>query len=113
MRLTLMALAPGGVLPAHTTDAQVSIHMVKGDVTFVAIDREYALTSGDVFILAPGVEHAARSIDGAEFLLTVVHGAKRATSEVAALPIARHPISDAARQRWNADDTHRSVETPE
>ncbi len=104
LRLTLMALAPGGVLPAHTTDARVSIHIVKGDVTFLAVDREYVLTSGDVFVLAPGVEHAARSRTGAVFLLTVVHGAETSSSASAAPPVAPHPITDAARQRWARAD---------
>lgn len=73
LRLTLIALSPGGVLPAHSTDNPVSVHVVEGDVTFVALEREYALVSGDVLVLARGVEHAAHSREGTVFLLTVVH----------------------------------------
>jgi quercetin dioxygenase-like cupin family protein len=86
LRLTLMALAPGGSLPTHRTDNPVSIHIVQGQVTFSALDKEYPLVVGDVLIFAPGVEHAARSVLGATFLLTVAHlpavGPPRATSDV-------------------------------
>jgi hypothetical protein len=34
LRLTLMGLAPGGVLPGHATAGPVSIHMLRGDVVF-------------------------------------------------------------------------------
>ena len=62
LRLTLMALAPGGNLPAHSTDNPVSIHVVQGEVSFYAIDQEHALATGGVLILAPGVEHARRIV---------------------------------------------------
>jgi quercetin dioxygenase-like cupin family protein len=71
LRLTIMGLAPGGDLPPHSTDNPVSIQVIEGDVTFSALDKEYALVAGDVLIFAPGVEHAARSDSGASFLLTV------------------------------------------
>lgn len=72
LRLTVMGLAPGGVLPAHSTDAQVTIHLLEGEVAFIAQGREYPLTTGDVLVLAPGVEHEAKSAKGGVFLLTVV-----------------------------------------
>lgn len=71
LRLTIMALAPGGTLAPHSTDNPVSIQVLQGEVTFSALDREYALAAGDVLVLAAGVEHAARSKSGASFLLTV------------------------------------------
>jgi quercetin dioxygenase-like cupin family protein len=72
LRLTVMGLSAGGLLPAHTTEAQVTIHLLEGEVVFKARGREYALTTGDVLILGPGVEHEARSEKGGMFLLTVV-----------------------------------------
>lgn len=73
LRLTVMGIAAGGVLPAHRTDAHVSVHLLDGDVTFSARGREYPLRAGDVLIFAPGVEHEARSAAGGVFLLTVVY----------------------------------------
>ena len=73
LRLTLMALAPGGSLPTHSTDNPISIHVVQGAVSFFALDTEHVLGEGDVLIVAAGVEHSARSESGATFLLTVAH----------------------------------------
>jgi quercetin dioxygenase-like cupin family protein len=73
LRLTIMGIAAGGVLPAHRTDAQVTVHLLEGAVTFSAQGREYPLNTGDVLIFGPGVEHEARSATGGVFLLTVVY----------------------------------------
>src|ERR1019366_8701166 len=73
LRLTLMGIAVGGVLPTHSTDAHVTIHLLEGEVIFTALGREYPLNTGDVLVLGPGVEHEARSLTGGVFLLTLVH----------------------------------------
>jgi len=73
LRLTMLALAPGGDLPEHSTDGPVSIHILKGSVVFHALGIEYALATNDILVLAPGVRHSARSAQGCTFLLTVVH----------------------------------------
>jgi quercetin dioxygenase-like cupin family protein len=73
LRLVLMALPPGGNLPAHSADRPVTVHVTDGEVTFRAIDTEYRLVTGDVLVFAGGVEHSASSKDGCVFLLTVVH----------------------------------------
>ncbi len=76
LRLTMMQLGAGGTLPAHSTDAFVTIHLIEGEVAFSVRNTDYALTAGDVLVLRPGVEHAARSINGCVFLLTLLfHGA--------------------------------------
>lgn len=73
LRLTLLALGVGGDLPEHSTDGPISIHMLRGDAVFRVLDADYALATGDVLALAPGVRHAAKSAQGCTFLLTVVH----------------------------------------
>jgi quercetin dioxygenase-like cupin family protein len=72
-RLTLMALGPRGDLPMHSTDGPVSIQVLAGDVEFTVLGQPYQLAIGELIVLAPGVEHAARSIGGCTLLLTVVH----------------------------------------
>ena len=72
LRLTIMGIAAGGVLPTHHTDAQVTVHLLEGEVAFTAAGREYPLTAGDVLVFAAGVEHEARSATGGVFLLTVL-----------------------------------------
>lgn len=73
LRLTIAGVAAGGHIPAHSTRARVTIHVLDGAVTFSAQGREYPLQTGDVLIIAPGVEHEARSAVGATFLLTAVY----------------------------------------
>ena len=76
LRLTLIELAAGGNLPAHHTEGPVSIHVLKGDATFAAGGRDYSLETGDLLVVAPGVEHAAKSRSGALLLLTLVQPEK-------------------------------------
>jgi quercetin dioxygenase-like cupin family protein len=73
LRLTIVAIGPGGTLPTHSTGGPITIHMLEGEVTVSALENEYSLGPGDVLVLAPGLEHAARSALGGVFLLTVVH----------------------------------------
>ncbi len=73
LRLTLLSLAPDGTLPEHSTDGPVSIHILQGTASFLAMGIEYTLTTNDVLVLASGVRHSARSEQGCTFLLTVVH----------------------------------------
>lgn len=73
LRLTLMGIAPGGILPEHAATGPVSIHVLHGDVVFTALGAEHPLGAGDVLVFATGVRHAARSTSGCTFLLTVAH----------------------------------------
>jgi quercetin dioxygenase-like cupin family protein len=79
LRLTLIGLTAEGALPPHSTDNPVSIQVLQGDVTFFALDQQYALVAGDLLIVAAGVEHAAKSTLGASLLLTVAYTPPHAT----------------------------------
>ena len=84
LRLTIIGIAPGGDLPTHSTEGPVTVHILEGEVVFQALGRAYPLSTGDLLVLAPGVEHSARSATGGLFLLTVVHApsaGSRSTSE--------------------------------
>ncbi|MGH7634131.1 MAG: cupin domain-containing protein [Gemmatimonadaceae bacterium] len=76
LRLTLLALAPGGATPAHDADGPLSVHVIEGEAVFTAGGREYAVAVGDVIVFGAGVEHALRSASGCRMLLTVVHTAQ-------------------------------------
>ena len=73
LRLTIIAVAAGGKLPAHSTTGPVTMYVVEGEIVFSALSREYVVRAGDILVLAPGIEHSARSATGGVFLLTVVH----------------------------------------
>lgn len=73
LRLTMMALAPDGELPVHSSGDPVTIHVLTGDVRFDALGHAYVLHAGDMLVFAAGVEHAAHSSGGCVLLLTVAH----------------------------------------
>jgi quercetin dioxygenase-like cupin family protein len=73
LRVTVIALAANGVLPAHSATGPISIQLLNGDVTFDIAGRTYPLQPNDLLVVAPRVEHLARSATGGTFLLTVVH----------------------------------------
>ena len=75
LRVTMIALAANGTLPAHSTAGPISVQLFEGDITFTAAGREYPLAKGNLLVIAANVEHSARSSTGGAFLLTVVHGA--------------------------------------
>ncbi len=81
LRLTVMALAPGGELPEHSTAGPVTIQVLEGEVHFQALGDAYVLTTGDVLILAADVAHSATSTTGSVFLLTVVHARSAGSAE--------------------------------
>ncbi|CAN5786825.1 hypothetical protein BH11GEM2_BH11GEM2_41410 [soil metagenome] len=104
LRLTMMALAAGGGLPPHSTDNPISIQVLDGDVIFYALDQQFALGAGDVLILAARVEHAAQSVHGARFLLTVAHTSPAGDpSDAMPAEAMGHPLSESARERWLDD----------
>jgi quercetin dioxygenase-like cupin family protein len=72
LRLTIIAIAPGGAMETHSTPGPVSMHVVEGEIVFVALSREYVAKAGDILVMAPDVEHSVRSATGGVFLLTVV-----------------------------------------
>jgi quercetin dioxygenase-like cupin family protein len=78
LRLTIIGLAAGGVLPVHSTDGPVTVHLLDGAIEFSAAGSDYPLVAGDILVFAPGVEHSARSAKGGTFLLTVVHDGRAA-----------------------------------
>jgi quercetin dioxygenase-like cupin family protein len=80
LRLTLMGLAPGGLLPEHSAQGPVAIHVLRGEVVFTAAGAEHPMAAGDVLVFAAGVDHAARSAGGCTFLLTVAQPAGAGSS---------------------------------
>jgi len=73
LRITIIAIAPGGEIEPHSTTGPVSMHVVEGEIVFAALEREYVARTGDILVMAPDVEHSVRSETGGVFLLTVVH----------------------------------------
>jgi quercetin dioxygenase-like cupin family protein len=71
LRVTLVALAPGGALAAHRAEGPITVQVVAGSIVFHAEGEEWTMLQGDVLALPPGVEHSVESQSGGEFLVTV------------------------------------------
>lgn len=76
LRVTLVGIRPGGVLRAHTADGPITVQVLEGELDFEAAGQTWSLKPGALFSLDAGVRHAARTRDGAIFLLTVVSAGK-------------------------------------
>jgi quercetin dioxygenase-like cupin family protein len=72
VRVTLIALAPGGEIPAHHADGPVTIQPVWGRISIRTDSGERVLEPGDLLSLGGGVQHAVGSQIGGIFVLTVV-----------------------------------------
>lgn len=71
LRVTLIALAPGGELAQHQADGPITVQLLRGEMCFRVGEEEWALQPGDLLSLSAHVPHAVKSERGAEFLLTV------------------------------------------
>lgn len=71
LRVTLVALDPGGELREHQADGPITVHVLSGQIQFRAGADAWTLEEGDLLSLGAGVPHAVESTGGGEFLLTV------------------------------------------
>jgi quercetin dioxygenase-like cupin family protein len=71
LRATLIALAGGGELAAHSAEGPITVHVLEGALEFGVEGKKWSLRKGSFLALDAGVEHSARSAEGAIFLLTV------------------------------------------
>jgi quercetin dioxygenase-like cupin family protein len=71
LRATLIGLAPNGELASHSADGPITVHVLEGALDFDVEGKTWSLRKGSFFALDAGIEHRARSAEGAVILLTV------------------------------------------
>ncbi|MEZ4585458.1 MAG: DinB family protein [Gemmatimonadales bacterium] len=71
LRVTRVALGPGGVLAEHYAPGPITVQPLEGHLTFTAAGATYELTPGKLLLAAPGVRHTVAAPGGATFLLTL------------------------------------------
>lgn len=76
LRVTLVALGPGGELREHRADGPITVHVLSGQIRFRTGGEAWTLEAGDLLSLGAGVPHAVESAPGGEFLLTVANVAE-------------------------------------
>jgi len=69
--LVQFVFEPGGVLPEHSADGVVTMHVLAGRLVIIAEDEAHTLGPGELVALAPGVPHTVRAEIASEMLLTV------------------------------------------
>jgi quercetin dioxygenase-like cupin family protein len=72
LRVTVVALAPGGATSEHQAEGPITIQPIRGRIRFTAETGERELGPGELLFAEPGLRHAVASDGGAVFLLTVV-----------------------------------------
>ncbi len=73
--LILFAFDRDGVLKEHSTDGEVTIHVLGGQLSVTTTGGEVLLGRGELLSLAPGQAHSVRALESSEMLLTVCRAA--------------------------------------
>lgn len=71
LRVTLVAVAPGGHVAPHRAAGPITVHALAGEIDLQVGERTHHLEAGDLAALGAGVEHSVSSRGGGRFLLTV------------------------------------------
>jgi quercetin dioxygenase-like cupin family protein len=69
--LILFVFEPDGMLKEHSTEGEVSIHVLAGRLEVMAGSEAYQVGPGELISLAPGQSHSVRAMAASEMLLTI------------------------------------------
>lgn len=69
--LILFQFATDGFLKEHSTDGEVTIHVLAGQLEVSVDDEAVPVAAGELLSLAPGRPHAVRAHTPSEMLLTI------------------------------------------
>ena len=70
LRITLVALKKGNVLPPHHVDGPISIQTIRGCLRLTTDRGDMDVSEGNLIALGPGVVHAAKAHEDCAILLT-------------------------------------------
>ena len=71
LRVTLIVLGAGAVIPEHHADGPITVHAIDGRIAFTVGGETHDLEPGRVLSARAGLPHSVRSESGGAFLLTV------------------------------------------
>lgn len=71
MRIVLIGLHQGAVLPTHTANGIISVQVVEGHISFTATQQTAELTKGQMLALHEKIPHSVTAIEESFFLLTL------------------------------------------
>ncbi|HEX4935629.1 MAG TPA: cupin domain-containing protein [Gemmatimonadaceae bacterium] len=71
LRLTLISLAPGGMLPDHAAAGPITVQPLEGTMRFTVDGAAHDVGPGAIVTVGAHVRHAVTTEGGVTFLLTV------------------------------------------
>ncbi len=71
LRVVLVALHAGTVIPPHRADGPITAQVLEGQVVFSAESRDVTLAPGQLLTLQPGIAHGLEAKGECAFLLTI------------------------------------------
>jgi len=77
LRVTLVALASGGVLAEHQANGPITVQVLSGRIRFRVGDEDWVLEEGDLLSLGAAISHSVDAEQRSVFLLTVAASEQR------------------------------------
>lgn len=70
MSVTLLVVAPRGVIPEHSSEGPITVQPVAGEILFNVEGTDFTLETGELLYVPAGQRHSVTSRTGGTFLLT-------------------------------------------
>ena len=74
LRVVLMALHAGTVIPPHQVEGLISVQVIKGRLIFSTSSESVTIGKGQLLTLQAGIRHALEALEESAFLLTRIGG---------------------------------------
>jgi quercetin dioxygenase-like cupin family protein len=71
LRVVLVAMHAGTVIPSHRTDSPISLQVIAGVLTFSSDTQKVTLRQGQLLTLHAGMPHVVEAVEETVFLLTI------------------------------------------
>lgn len=71
MRIVLIAMHEGAIMPKHTAPGVISVHVLEGAINFITDERTVEITEGKMVTLHTRIPHTVAALKETVFLLTM------------------------------------------
>lgn len=71
LRVVLVAMHGGTVIPIHRAEGAITVQVVEGRLVFSTESRDVTLDQGQLLTLQPGIAHGLEAIGECAYLLTI------------------------------------------
>jgi quercetin dioxygenase-like cupin family protein len=71
LRVVVLAMKAGAVVPEHQAQATGSLHVISGRIRLAFADRSVELSSGQLVAIERAARHAVEALEESSFVLTL------------------------------------------